>query len=265
MVSVLPLYEIRPTDLTVIRNGYDLNFPLHIHKYVEIIYVYKGEQKFSTENKAYKINEGDAAIIFPDTIHSYDGSGNKGSDVLIILCAPKLFGTLFPDLNKLRIKNPVIDSTFIHDKLKTAFSMIDKDEDFTPKFTWTCVIMSYLMEIIKPVQADKIPVSDITYKIIQYIEEHFTENITRETLAKQFNVSECYISKIFANKLKTNLRNYLGLIRVEYASKLIRSTDETFVVISQLAGFESLRTFNRMFHSVYGISPREYKSNIIKK
>ncbi len=262
---MLPLYEVRPKDLTIIRNGYDLNFPLHMHKYVEIIYAYKGVQAFSMDNKSYQINEGDAAVIFPDTIHSYDGLRNKNSDILIILCAPTLFGTLFPNLDKLHIKNPVINRSLIHDKLKTAFCMIDRNENFTANFSWTCVIMSYLMEIIQPVQADKMPVSDITYKIVHYIEEHFTEDITRQMLAKQFNVSECYISKIFSNKLKINLRNYLGLIRVEYASKLIRSTEETILTISQLAGFESLRTFNRMFHSVYGISPREYKNNIVKK
>lgn len=261
---MLPLYEIRPKDLTVIRNQYELNFPEHMHKYIEIMYVYKGAQTISYENTVYKIHEGNAAIIFPDTIHSYDGAGEQGSDVLIILCAPKLFGKLFPDLNKFRIKNPIIDSALIHDKLKTAFSMIDKNDDFEIKFSWTCVIMSYLMEIMKPEYGDKIPVSDITYKIIKYIEENFTEDITRESLAKQFNVSECYISKIFANNFKMNLRNYLGIIRAEYAASLIRTTDETFTSISQLSGFQSLRTFNRMFRSSYGISPSEYKNNINK-
>lgn len=261
---MLPMYEIRPTDLTVIRNKYELNFPEHMHKYIEIIYAYSGSQAIALGNSAYRINEGNAAIIFPDTLHSYGGSGDKNSDILIILCAPKLFGSLFPDLNKLRLSDPIIDRSLIHEKLKSAFYMIDKDDEFAVKFSLTCVIMSYLMEIIKPEQESAAPVSGITYKIINYIEENFTQTITRESLAKQFNVSECYISKIFSDKFKMNLRNYLGLIRAEYAASLIRTTDETFTSISQLAGFESLRTFNRMFRRAYGISPSEYKNNISK-
>lgn len=264
MWKMLPVYEIRPTDLSVKRNDYSLRFPEHMHKYVEIIYVYSGNQPISVEGKTYNITGGNAAIIFPDTIHSYGGLGTHNSDVLIIICAPKLFGSLFPDLNKFHIENPVIERSLIHDKLKTAFSMIDKNDNFEVRFSWTCVIMSYLMEILQPEHSDRAPVSNITYKIIKYIEENFKEDITRESLAKQFNVSECYISKIFSNNFKMNLRNYLGLIRAEYAASLIRTTDETFTVISQLAGFTSLRTFNRMFRSAYGIAPNEYKNNLGK-
>ena len=261
---MLPVYEIRPTELSVIKNAYELKFPEHMHKYIEIMYVYRGKQAISVENTPYVIGEGCAAIIFPDTLHSYDGANNRDSEVLILMCAPKLFGSLFPDLNKLRLKNPVIDSSLIHEKLRAAFSMIDKNDSFEIRFSWTCVIMSYLMEIIKPEQNDTTPVSDITYKIIKYIEENFMTDITRASLAKQFNVSECYISKIFAKNFKMNLPSYLGLIRAEYAAGLIRTTDETFTAISQLAGFGSLRTFNRMFRLAYGITPNEYKNNIVK-
>ena len=81
-------------------------------------------------------------------------------------------------------------------------------------------------------------------------------------MAQHFNVSECYISRIFAQKFKINLRNYLGLIRAEYAANLIRTTDENITLISQLSGFDSQRTFNRMFKAAYGRTPKEYKNSI---
>ena len=120
------------------------------------------------------------------------------------------------------------------------------------------------MNIIQFDAATDAPVDDIAYKIVKYIEENFTENITRETLSEQFNVSKFYISKIFTEKFNINLRNYLGLIRAEYAASLIRTSNETFTTISRLSGFESLRTFNRIFKTVYGMTPHEYKNNISK-
>ena len=261
---MLPLYEIRKSDLTVKRNDYDLNFPEHMHKYIEIIYVFKGNQPLNIENTEYNLTEGNAAIIFPETIHSYGGSGTHDSDVGIIICAPKLFGALFPDLKNFRPENSIIRSENIREELRLAFNSIKPDDEFEIKFSWVCVIMSYLMKTLEFKQQSAEIVSDITYKIIKYIEEHFTEDITRESLARQFNVSECYISKIFTNKFKMNLRNYLGLLRAEYAANLIRTTNETFTVVSSLAGFQSLRTFNRMFRATYGIAPNEYKNNINK-
>ena len=262
---MLPIYEIRKADLTVKRNNYELDYPEHMHEYVEIIYVYKGVQHLRIEESEFEICSGSLAAVFPDTLHSFfapDKADKKETEVLILMCAPKLFGRLFPDLKNFKPESPVIESGNIACELKSALEYIRPDESFEIMFSWTCVIMSHILEILKLNQQDSSPVSDITYKIIKYIEENFTEPITRHSLARYFNVSECYISKIFSQKFKMNLRNYLGLIRAEYAAGLIRATNENFTVISQQSGFDSPRTFNRMFKAAYGQTPGEYRSNI---
>ena len=205
------------------------------------------------------------AAVFPDTLHSFfvsEKSDKKDTEVLILMCAPKLFGRLFPDLKNFRPENPVIEKENITCELKSALEYIHPGESFEIMFSWACVIMSHVLEILTLSQRSSEPVRDISYKIIKYIEQNFTEPITRSTLARQFNVSECYISKIFSRNFKMNLRNYLGLIRAEYAAGLIRATNESFTVISQQAGFDSPRTFNRMFKAAYGQTPGEYRSNI---
>ncbi len=261
---MLPVYEIRKTDLTVKRNNYELNYPEHMHKYVEVVYTHKGVQHLRIESNSYEVKEGCAGVIFPDTVHSYYSLDKKESDILILMCSPKLFGRLFPDLNNFEPENPLIDKDNINDNLRAALNAISPEDSFEIKFSWACVIMSYVLEILKLKQHPHSPVSDITYKMVKYIEENFTQPITRESLAKQFNVSESYISKIFNQNFKMNLRNYLGLIRTEYAANLIRTTDENFTIISQLSGFDSQRTFNRMFKAAYGTTPQEYRNNINK-
>lgn len=260
---MLPRYEIRSTDLTVKRNNYELYFPEHIHKDIEIIYVRSGIQRIQIKDKKYKITAGGAAVIFPDTVHSYLGDKSE-ADVLILICAPKIFGSLFPNLKKLRPISPIIDSSAIPSELRFALEAIHSDKSKEITFSWMCVIMSYITGILQLETAEQPPVEDITFKLIKYLDENFTDNITRLTLARRFNVSECYISKIFTDKFNINLRNYLGLLRAEYASALIRTTDETFTEISRLSGFESIRTFNRIFKTVYGMTPKEYKNNISK-
>ena len=261
---MLPKYEIRKSDLTVKRNDYDLLFEEHIHKYIEIVYVLKGNQKITIDGEEYNLGAGYGAAIFPETIHSYNGNRQKGSEVVIIICAPKLFGALFPNLNNFRPDSPLFCADEVDEQLRYALCAIRPETEFHLKFSWTCVIMSYILDIMKPRKRGSSPVSDMTYKIIKYIEENFTEEISRADLAKRFNVSECYVSKIFSDKLRMNLRSYLGLLRAEYAASLIRSGDIPFTEICRLSGFGSIRTFNRIFKAAYGISPKEYKNNIIK-
>lgn len=261
---MLPKYEIRKTDLTVKHNNYELDFPEHMHRYIEIVYVYNGVQHVKIEDRPYTVNQGSAVVVFPETVHSFFSLEKKDSEVLILMIEPKLFGKLFPDLGNFKPRTPVITSEQIGEGFRCALNCINPDDSFEIRFSWACVIMSYILETLKLEQSSSPPVKDITSKIVKYVEENFTEPITRASLAKHFNVSECYISEIFSKKFRMNLRNYLGLIRAEYAANLIRTTNETFTVISQLSGFETQRTFNRMFKAAYGMTPQEYKHNVNK-
>ncbi|WP_047834533.1 helix-turn-helix domain-containing protein, partial [Robinsoniella sp. RHS] len=52
---------------------------------------------------------------------------------------------------------------------------------------------------------------------------------------------------------------YLNNIRLDYAQYLTRSTNDTLTRIWMDAGFESQRTFNRVFKEKYGTSPKDYR------
>lgn len=259
---MLPKYEIRKSDLTVKRNDYELFCAEHIHKYIEIAYVYKGKQRIIIDGAERTLTEGSGAVIFPNIVHSYNGSREKDCEVLILMCAPKLFGSLFPDLQNSRPQSPFFDTEEVKPQLKFAFNALDPNAELYMNISWTCVIMSYILEMMKPQKHSPNPVENLTYEIIKYIEENFTDDITRTDLAKKFSVSECYISRIFSNNLRINLRNYLGFLRAEYAASLIRKSEMPFTEISIASGFNSIRTFNRIFKAAYGISPKEYKNNI---
>ena len=262
---MLPVYEIRKSDLTIKQNDYELSFGEHMHKYIEIVYVKKGRQRIKIERTEYELGEGCAAVIFPDTLHAYFSDGDtRGSDIRIIMASPRLFGNLFPDLSAMRPDAPVIDAGRINDELRFALNAAKPGLSGNIRFSWVCVIMSYILNIIRLETRFPDPISDLTYKITKYIEKNFMYDISRKTIADEFNVSECYISKIFSDRFKMNLRNYLGALRSEYAAGLIRTTNKTFTEISQDAGFGSLRTFNRMFRMHYGMAPNEYKRNIVK-
>lgn len=261
--NMLPFYEIRKTDLTVKHNTYEVDFPEHMHSYIEIIYVFSGTQHITIENTEYAVNEGEAAVIFPDILHSYIQADKKNADALLIMCEPNLLGALFPNLCNTRPDYPVIPKDKINNETFYALHHINPDSNFEIKFSWTCIILSGFLSHLTLKQEHRIPVQDMTYKITQYIQQNFQQNITRDSLAEMFNVSKYYISRIFAQKFKMNLRTYLGIIRTEYAATLIRTTDATLTSISRDSGFDSLRTFNRVFKEIYGIPPIEYKNNII--
>ncbi len=262
MIKIAPFYEIRKTELTVKHNTYEVKFPEHLHQYIEMLYVYKGTQHITIDDIDYAVNEGELAIIFPNIIHSYYRAVKKDADELLIMCAPKLLGSLFPSFKNYRPKNPIVPKSKVDEETLFALTHLNPNNNFEVKFGYVCIILSNIVNSLILNNESRLPLQDISYKITEYIENNFTNDITRESLAKVFNVNIYYISKIFKETFKMNLRSYLGLIRSEYAATLIRTTNRTLTDIALDSGFDSIRTFNRVFKKIYGISPTDFKNNI---
>ncbi len=254
-----PFYEIQEDKLKIINNKRELTYAPHIHENIEILYVYSGTQHLSINNIDYEINEGDVAIILPNILHEYYKADKKIADGLLIICDPQIFLNMFPNLMNSIPENPVVRKENLNQELIFAINSITPEKPLPIKLGFTYVVMSHILSMIK-LQKNTTGYSDnMTQKIIEYIQENFKNPITLDVMAKDLCVSKYYISHIFSERLKINFRNYIGKIRVEYATKLIRTTNLTLTDISNESGFESQRTFNRIFHLIYGMSPRDYK------
>ena len=142
---MLPFYEIRKTDLTVKHNTYEVDFPEHMHSYIEIIYVFSGTQHITIENIEYAVNKGESAVIFPNILHSYIQADKKTADALLIMCEPNLLGALFPNLINCKPDYPIITKEKINDETFYALHHIDPNSNFEVKFSWFCIILSHFL------------------------------------------------------------------------------------------------------------------------
>ncbi len=257
--NMIPYYEVQPDRLKIIHNHRELSFPPHIHDNIEILYVNKGTQHISINNIKYKINEQDVAIIFPNLLHEYYKDDKKNADGTLIICDPKIFLNMFPNLTQSTPKNPVIKNNTLNKEAVFALDSINAEKPFPINLGFVYVLMHHILDNLDIINKQNFYPENITKKIIEYITKNFTNPITLDIMAKDLCVSKYYISRIFSDKIKINFRNYIGITRAEYAAKLIRITNDSLTEISANAGFESQRTFNRIFRSVYGCSPRDYK------
>ena len=100
---------------------------------------------------------------------------------------------------------------------------------------------------------------DLIYRTVRYIAEHFTENISLTSMAADLYVSPFTLSRVFSNTFHRNFNRYLNESRLQYACTLLSQTDQTITEICMNSGFESQRTFNRVFNELYHMSPRDYR------
>jgi AraC-like DNA-binding protein/tetratricopeptide (TPR) repeat protein/predicted Ser/Thr protein kinase len=104
-----------------------------------------------------------------------------------------------------------------------------------------------------PAQEEKIDA------VIAFIDLNFTSDITRESLAEQFDMNPDYLGKLFKSARGRKIGDYITELRVSEAADKIRNTDAHIIDIAYSVGFESLRTFNRAFQKIMTLAPTEYR------
>ena len=95
-----------------------------------------------------------------------------------------------------------------------------------------------------------------------YIQQHYTENITNRELADLVGYHEYYLNRIFAAYTGTNLHEYLLKVRLNRASFLILNTDLDLKEIPEKTGFRNYPHFSSYFKKVYGYAPAEYRKRL---
>jgi YesN/AraC family two-component response regulator len=98
-------------------------------------------------------------------------------------------------------------------------------------------------------------------KVMNYIEENYSSDISREGLAASVDVHPDNLGKLFKTYTNKKLGDYIYELRVKDAAIKLRETDDNIIDIAFSVGFESLRTFNRIFPKFMGTTPEKYRKH----
>ncbi|SHF06159.1 AraC-type DNA-binding protein [Caldanaerobius fijiensis DSM 17918] len=101
--------------------------------------------------------------------------------------------------------------------------------------------------------------SPLMWKIIHYIQLHYSEDLTLSDVAKKFHYSESSLSELCKRQTGQSFIDMLHEIRVFHACSLLLSTDMSVTDIGFEVGFNSSETFFRVFKKLKGVSPEKYR------
>ena len=122
-----------------------------------------------------------------------------------------------------------------------------------------------LSEFLNAAKLQKIkPHSPDTAKdIINFCYENYTNDISLQKIADQLHISRYYVSHLFAKKLHISFNDYINSLRIRKACEILKADKMSITETALAVGYNSVRTFNRCFQKIRGITPREYRD--IKK
>lgn len=97
---------------------------------------------------------------------------------------------------------------------------------------------------------------------IEYINEHFKEKLSLETVASRAFMNPKYFSRIFKKETGMAFTEYIIQLRIQYACRLLETTNYPAYRISAECGFSDPSYFNRVFCAKMQMTPQTYRKNI---
>lgn len=101
--------------------------------------------------------------------------------------------------------------------------------------------------------------------VLQYVEDHYHEDISLSSLADQLHMNVMYLGQIFKREMGTSFSKYINKFRIDKAKDLLVKSHLSIAEISLAVGYQNQAYFYRIFKDIEGLSPKEYRHNHIEK
>lgn len=267
------------TNLRLYNNIQMEDYPAHWHTPIEIIMPVENIYSVLVGSQTFILNPGDIIFICPGVIHSLKAPGRgrriifqaeitmftaiREFESILSLMSPVLKITpenspgihkqachLLFQINEEYNSNNILLETIIYSKLLSIFVLIGRNytnnpllfngrnfnnKEYTEKFIFIC----------------------------NYINEHCTENLTLDQIAKLAGFSKYHFTRLFKQVTSTTFYKYLNLKRIEHAQKMLADPKIPVTEVALGSGFSSLSAFIRMFKLINQCTPTEYRNMFI--
>jgi len=227
------------------------NFESHKHDCIELLYFLYGNAEVSAEEKTVQASFYDIIIYPCNVYHTEHLQMNHHQEIICIWIN-------IPDI---RLK----DVIHIQDKNSSIKWVLEKLYEEYKSDTASKVLIDHYIKLaamlIAKVYCDNKQKADPLSKVILYMQSNMSEAITVGQLADLIYVSKSYLSRYFKQEMGISMIEYLRLIRINAAKKLLVSTDTGVEEISSIIGYNSSKYFYRAFRKCTNMSPSEYRKS----
>ena len=99
-------------------------------------------------------------------------------------------------------------------------------------------------------------------KILAYIQEHDTEELSLTSLAEMYNISSSRLSTLIKKELGLSFSEYITARRMQKAKELLKDDSRSIEEIANAVGYHDYFYFTKVFKKTQGISPSKYRKSL---
>ncbi len=103
--------------------------------------------------------------------------------------------------------------------------------------------------------------NELAKKAQEYMDSHYTDKFTLNTIAKNLYINPCYLHRTFKEIIGCTLLEYQHQTRIKHAIRLLIETKLSVSYISYEVGYSTLSHFSRVFKKMIGTSPLCFRND----
>lgn len=227
----------------------------HWHMEHELIACREGSAQVMLDDTMFNITQQQCIFCHSGRVHYI--SASPDSLLLVCLFNEKMYD---PITSPFALENPVFEDRYgILPKLSEIRHELQNQPIFFECRT-EAMIGEILVDVFRgePLRKAQWQFSDVItrYKqLLNYIDLEY-EHITYQNAVQFMNMSDAYFSRYFKRQAGMTFSQYLNVVRIEKAVRLLDSAPTMKITDVMLrCGFNTIRSFNRVFRAVTGFTP----------
>ena len=265
--KLLYVSDIRPDASTHPR-------VMHAHEdFVEIILICSGSSEYLIHDKKYFIRPGDLLVYNAGVVHDEI----SGPDIEIGSYCVAIGGLHMPGLKPNMLipadAGYVFPTRRSFGDLRILFEMMFRNlASGEPRAEAFCssLMHALLVKVLAVTEgadaADEKPVEEppiLGRRIKEYIDRHYMEPITLQSMGEALHISPYYLSHVFKQMSGYSPVQYLLRRRIGEAQTLLITTDLPVTRIAAQVGYDNPSHFNAQFSKAVGMPPRTFRREYV--
>ena len=259
----VPITEIYGSSITcsLVRN---VTYPLHGHREYELVLVLEGQITFFIGDKIQAAQKGDLVFIGSEILHGF--VSEPGTEVLITGCAPEDVPQFTAVYEAAHVYSCITHSSDRSASFESIVQSLLHDKSVTTNrvamIGYLSLMLAPLADVLQKCPADPPPKPSPLDRALIFLGEHSAIGMNIDTLAQEVNISKFYLSRQFNQRIGLSISTYLSLLQTNAVRRMLVQTNLPLNEISQRCGYTNMRSFDRDFQRMAGMSPREYRKAV---
>lgn len=256
--------SIRLAYISSAKYGGDWHSTPHSHNCAELFFITNGQGQFQIEEQIHSVGPNDLIIVNPNVVHTEISINTQPLEYIVL----GIEGIELSSFNNQDDRYAIINCRSIRDIVLFYLQhMLKEIEIKSDNYEIICQdLMEILLILIlrqtgltTTLTPDKRKSTHLCSTVRRYIDTHYRENITLDSLVEMTHVSKYYLVHVFTKEYGISPINYMISCRVEEAKQLLKNDDYSLAFISRILGFSSPSYFSQRFKKLTGMSPNLYR------